>query len=196
MAGKLIVLYGINNLGKSTQARILVEKLLAKNITAAYLKYPLYDLVPSGELLNNYLRKGNTFGLSAREFQIVQILNKTQYDPTLRSRLAADEWIVAEDYTNTGIAWGMGAGVDKTFMERLNSHLRNEDLGILFKGKRFMEAQEKNHMHETNDELTNKVAEAFEALGKLHGWESVNANETIESIAAKIWDIVQKKFKL
>ena len=120
--GKLIVLYGINNLGKTTQAEKLVQRLKDEGKNAHYLKYPLYDLEPTGPLINDYLRKGNPYDLTAREFQLLQVMNRTQYDAELRKRLADGQWIVAEDYVGTGIAWGIGGGVDRELLEHLNRH--------------------------------------------------------------------------
>ena len=40
--GKFIVLYGNNNVGKSTQAKLLVEKLKEKGENVRYFKYPIY----------------------------------------------------------------------------------------------------------------------------------------------------------
>jgi len=54
---------------------------------AEYLKYAIYDLAPSGPLLNEYLRKGNPHDLSPREFQLLQVLNRTQYQPLLQEKL-------------------------------------------------------------------------------------------------------------
>ena len=49
--GIFIVLYGVNNLGKTTQAQLLVERLNKAGVQATYLKYPIYDIEPSGVLL-------------------------------------------------------------------------------------------------------------------------------------------------
>ena len=54
-AGKLIVIYGINNLGKTTQAEMLADRM-AEYAPTVYLKYPLYDLEPSGSFINAYIR--------------------------------------------------------------------------------------------------------------------------------------------
>ncbi|MBI4091048.1 MAG: hypothetical protein HY422_03415 [Candidatus Komeilibacteria bacterium] len=194
--GKLIVLYGINNLGKSTQARILVDALQAKGIRASYLKYPLYDLVPSGPMLNAYLREGNPDKLGSREFQMLQVMNRTQYDAALEARLASGEWIVAEDYVGTGIAWGMGAGVDREWQELMNAHLVKADCALLFQGQRFMEAQEKNHKHESDNELTERVRKAHDALGRDFGWIRIDANRSIEEIATEVLSVVMKAFRL
>lgn len=192
MKGKLIVLYGINNLGKSTQAKMLVDRLNAEGIKARYLKYPIYDLEPSGPILNAYLRQGNPLKLSPREAQIFYTLNRTQFQPTLKSWLEQGEIIIAEDYTGTGLAWGIGAGVDEAFLKNANSHLLQEDLAFLFDGQRFTQAIESGHTHETNDELTNIVRTAHQKLGNEFGWLSINANESIEEIHANLWEKIQK----
>lgn len=193
--GKLIVLYGINNLGKSTQAKLLVEKLKAEGLQAEYLKYPIYDLSPSGEILNDYLREGNFYDLHSREAQIIYALNRTQYQDTLIKKLEAGIYIVAEDYKGTGIAWGLGAGVSEVFLKSINSHLIDEDLVFLFDGERFMEAMEKTHKHETNNDLTTKVRWAHLKLKEECGWIKINANLSIEEISTIIWDKVSSFIK-
>ena len=186
--GKFIVLYGINNLGKTTQAKLIVEKLAQNGVNAEYLKYPVYEIKPSGPLLNNYLREGNTHNLSAREVQIIYVLNKTQFEKTLEAKLDAGINIIAEDYVGTGLAWGIGTGVDETFLKEQNSHLLKEDLAFLFDGERFLSAKEKNHRFETNDDLTQKVREVHRRLGEEFGWLNIDANLDINAINDKLYE--------
>jgi thymidylate kinase len=110
--GKFIVIYGINNLGKTTQAKMLVEKLKLHGLAAEYIKYPIYSITPSGQILNNYLRNNNPSRLSPREIQIIYAFNRHQYEKILLQKLAQGVNIVAEDYTGTGIAWGMAYGLN------------------------------------------------------------------------------------
>lgn len=56
MRGKFIAIYGINNIGKSTQTSLLVQKMISRNIRVDYIKYPIYDLDPTGKMLNEILR--------------------------------------------------------------------------------------------------------------------------------------------
>jgi len=188
---KLIVLYGINNTGKTTQAKLLVEKLKTEKRQAEYLKYGIYDLQPSGDVLNSYLREGNPDNLSAREFQLLHVLNRTQYQPTLEKKLDQGINIVAEDYIGTGIAWGMGSGVDKDFLIKINSHLRQADIVILLDGQRYKQAVEKNHQHETDDELNDKVRQTHLELSKDFGWHVVDANQSVEQVQEDIWGVVK-----
>lgn len=190
-SGKLIVLYGINNLGKSTQAKLLVEKLQEEGYASEYLKYPVYDIVPSGPFLNSYLRESNPWSLSPREAQIIYALNRAQYEPVLLEKLRAGTIVVAEDYWGTGVAWGVGAGVPLDFMLELNSFVYREDIAVLFEGTRFSSGFEQEHLHETNNELMNKVDEVLHDLGKTHDWRLVNANGSIEEVQNSVWEIVK-----
>jgi dUTP pyrophosphatase len=194
--GKFIVLYGINNLGKTTQAKMLVHKLITHGARAEYIKYPIYDLAPSGVVLNNYLRGGNFFNLSAREAQIFYAANRTQYEKELIKKLEAGITIIAEDYTGTGLAWGIGAGVDELFLKYINSHLLKENLAFLFDGERFTRATERGHKHETNNELLNEVRRVHLKLGKEFNWKKINANLSVEEIHQQLWSEILKIIKI
>lgn len=56
MSGTFIAIYGINNIGKSTQTNILVQRLIRAGVRVEYVKYPIYDLDPTGKMLNEILR--------------------------------------------------------------------------------------------------------------------------------------------
>lgn len=170
---------------------MLVERLQEEGHAAEYLKYPVYDLEPSGTLINEYLREGNPHHLSAREIQLMYVWNREQYEPTLLKKLESGIHVVAEDYVGTGLAWGIGTGVDEQFMKYINAHLHKEDIAFLFDGARFTEATEGTHKHETNDELMEKVREIHARLGEEFGWNKINANETKEQIHEKIWERIR-----
>ncbi|HPS21402.1 MAG TPA: hypothetical protein PLO44_01180 [Candidatus Paceibacterota bacterium] len=180
--GKLIAIYGINNIGKTTQVKLLKEKLEELGNKVATVKYPIYDLEPTGPQINAYLRQGNPLGFSPKEIQFVYANNRKDSTEKLQKLLLENDFVILEDYTGTGISWGMGRGVNKDYLIEINKDLLKEDLAILMDGERFLEAQEKNHIHENNYELTNKVRQAHLELAKQFGWKIVNANQTIEEV--------------
>ena len=192
MHGKLIVLYGVNNLGKTTQAKMLADRLRLEKYTVQYIKYPVYALAPSGPLLNDYLRKGDPYHLTARELQLIYAFNRTQYEPTLQSMLDNGTIVVAEVYYGTGIAWGEGYGVDPQFLRTINSTFIREDVAIFMHGKRFLFAIEKNHLHEKNSTLMEHVRLAHERLAKEFHWIPVKVINGKEKMHEKIWTIVKK----
>jgi len=192
--GKLITILGSNNLGKTTQAKKLVEYLIINmNKSAEYLKYAIYNLEPSGPLINDYLRQRNDYQFTPREFQILQILNRTQYEPTLKAKIGKGAWIIAEDYVGTGIAWGMANGINKNLLYRLNSHLLKEDLGILFEGEPFPEDLDENNIHEIDMALLQKATQSFKEIAKDFNWHVINANQAIEEVHEQIVDIIKRK---
>jgi len=192
--GKFIVFYGINNLGKTTQAKMLVDHLNKKNIKAEYLKYAVYDLEPAGKLINEYLRGGNPHDFSPRELQLLHYIDRISFEPILKEKLNSGINIIAEDYFGTAIAWGAGAGVDRKLLEYLYSFVRKEDLAILFDGERFTVSVEKNHKHENDAALLARVRQVHLELGKKYNWKKIGANQPIGKIHQMIVKIVQDFF--
>lgn len=191
--GKFIVLYGVNNLGKTTQAQQLVKHLILSGQNAEYLKYPVYES-KMGRLINNYLRGGNFYYLSPREAQIIYSLDRTVYEKELTAKLDAGINVVAEDYVGTGLAWGIGNGVEETFLRYINSHLLREDLAILLDGERYHASAEKEHHNELDESLIRRVRSIHLRLGHELGWIKINANQTKEEVHESVWNVVSALF--
>lgn len=192
--GIFIAILGINNLGKTTQAKMLVQRLTENGYKARYQKYAVYDLEPTGSILNGYLREGNPYKLSPETFQTLQAMNKLHFQPTVLENLAAGVSIISEDYFPTSIAWGVGAGVSKEYLVRLNRDLITPDCTIVVDGERFVSGIEKSHKHESNDTLTNRVREVHLELAKENNWPVVKANGTPEEVEERIWQKVAPYF--
>lgn len=190
--GKFIVLYGPNNLGKTTQAKILVDALTLLGINVRYLKYPVYDLEPTGPIINSVLRHG--VSMSAEELQRVFAQNRRDYEPRLREDLENGISVVAEDYTGTGFAWGMTHGVSFAALEEMNRGLLREDLAILLDGERLTSGIERGHRHEdgSNWDLNRRIHLGLMAM---YRWEFVNANGTENEVHVRIKDLVLPKEK-
>lgn len=190
--GKFIVLYGSNNLGKTTQAKMLVDALTLRGVNARYLKYPVYDLPTTGPIINSILRHG--VSMSAEELQRVFAQNRRDYEPRLVEDLENGIWRVAEDYTGTGIAWGMTHGVSFAALEEMNRGLLKEDLAILLDGERFTSGIERGHRHEEGADW-NLNRRIFLGLMVMYRWELVNNNGTENEVHSRIKDLVLPKEK-
>lgn len=188
--GKFIVLYGINNIGKSTQVRMLVEALRIRGIKAESAKYPIYDHAPTGPRLNTILREGAEAGISEIELQTLYSQNRRDFEPQLENMLERAIWVVAEDYTGTGIAWGWTKGAPLEDLEKINEGLLKEDMAILLDGERFLHAKEQNHLHERQDALTSFCRQKHLELAERYGWKVVNVNKDATMVHKEILDIV------
>lgn len=174
MKGKFIVIYGANNLGKTKQAKLLVEELKKKGEKVRMIKYPIYDLEPTGPLINDVLRKG--LEMSENRLQKLYAQNRRDYEEELISLLDMGYTVVAEDYTGTGIAWGMVRGLSLGDLERMNGDLLKEDLSILLDGERFKKGVEKTHRNEVDEKLWQQSRKIHQQLAKRYNWVRINAN--------------------
>lgn len=174
-------------------AKRLVERLKREGYDAEYVKFPVYDIAPTGPALNGFLRNGGAQDISEKELQLWFTLNRYQFQPTLKKWLDSGKIVVAEDYTGTGIAWGTVKGASTDWLESVNEELIREDLAILMDGERFREAEESGHIHESNETLMIRSREVHQMLGKRYGWITVPVVPGIEAMEALIWEQVQGK---
>lgn len=191
--GFFIVIYGINNLGKSTQAQALAESLNQAGLKARYLKYPIYDLKPTGPQINAILRNTNRQPIAEEEFQALYAKNRFDFQPQLCKMLTEGVTVVAEDYIGTGLAWGWTKGADLETLIEMNRGLIKPDVEILLDGERFLEAKEANHRHESNEELTEQCRNHHLLLAARFGWEIVDANQSIEKVQQDILAAIERK---
>ncbi|MDD5567000.1 MAG: hypothetical protein PHH01_02285 [Patescibacteria group bacterium] len=190
--GYLITIYGVNNLGKSTQAKMLVEFLNRNSWPTEYVKYPAYRIAPTGPFINRILRSRDDQPINENEFQMWCTLNRFQCEPALQKKLAAGKIVVAEDYIGTCLAWGATKGADLDWLVEINQPLVHEDLAILIDGERFINGKEKKHIHENDDILIERCRRWHQKLASMYGWKMVNANQTITQVNEDILEIVSQ----
>ncbi len=191
--GKFIVLEGVNNIGESTQAELLKNRIWKNGDgrLPTSVKYPFCGLEPIGPMLNDYLDHENPFNLTPREFQTLQAFHRLQVEPIILEILERGVHVIAEDYMATGLAQGIGSGVDEEYLFKINSKLFIADCTILLNGDRFTEAEESDHAHENNDDLMEKVRRINLEIALDCGFNIVNVSGTREIVHENIWKIVQ-----
>ncbi len=190
--GKLVTIMGVTNVGKTTQMEILEKRLITQGLSFKMLKYPIYDLAPTGPQIHAVLKQGNPENLSAKQLQELCAQNRKDFEPRLEELLSDTDIIIAEMYTGTGIAYGMGDGLEKDFLLEINQGLIEPDISVLLDGNRYLESIESGHRFETDDEKTNKIRKIHLELGNDLNWTIINANQDRAVIADQIWKEIEK----
>jgi len=196
MKGKFIVIYGSNNLGKTTQIELLIEKLQRLNIDSVRIKYPIYNLEPTGPLINKILRHEESLdrSYSEKEIQTIYAQNRHDYQSTLEDYLSSGKNVIAEDYTGTGIAWGITRDLDIDTLEEINKELLLPDFSILLDSEtRFISGIEKSHKNEgsAKEGIWIKNRDIHRELAKRYQWKIINANQTRENVHNSIWQLIK-----
>ena len=190
MKGRFIVVYGMNNLGKTTATTSLVEQLNKQGTKTEYLKYPVYE-IESGKRLNAYLRNGNPESLTVEQAQKLFAQNRRDYEGELTQLLNSGITVIAEDYVGTGIAWGLIFGVSLEKLQEFNKGLLEPDVAVLLDGERFSTGHEGNHKHEgVSAEDWRKGREIHQRLAGRFGWKTVRANQEREAVLSDLVDLV------
>jgi thymidylate kinase len=184
-----VTIYGINNIGKTTQVELLKENLEKQGYKVFNLKYPIYDIDPSGSFLHSVLRSRQQT-ISEAELQMWFALNRYQFQDKLQHLLTTHDIILAEDYTYTAIAWGSCKGLEQEWIESINSKLIKSDLQILLHGERSLETIEKGHIHENQHNLATKVADKLMDLGKKQDWQLIQRQPKIEQTQQLLLDLI------
>ena len=188
--GILFTLMGVTNIGKTTQQDLLEKRLASEGFMISKVKYPRYDLLPTGPRINAYLRGGNPEGLSPQEFQTLHVQNKFDFEAELLKLLETNDIVIAEMYSGTGIAYGMGDGLDKEWFVDQYKNLHVPDVSILLDGKRFLESREANHIFENDDVKTEVIRLAHLELAKDFDWKIVSANGAVEDVHNEIYNSI------
>ena len=186
---------GITNIGKTTQMRLLEKALQEKGLSFKTLKYPVYNHKPTGPRIWDFLKEGNPENLLPLKFQELCADNRRDFEPELESLLKENRVVIAEMYTGTGIAYGMGDDLEKKTLLDINQGLLVPDVSILLDGKRYMESVESSHRYETDDEKTEKIRLIHLDLANELNWTVLDANETEQEVHSKIMAIIESNFE-
>ncbi len=197
--GKFFVIYGSNNIGKSTQVGMLSSKIVTEfHEQLLVVKYPIYELKPTGEriwqIVKNQHKKREE--VNDLQLQILYAQNRRDFQSVVENCLISGIHVIAEDYIGTGIAWGITKGLHLKELLKINNLLLMPDLAILMDGKRFSSSIEKHHIFENSgDAVWNKNREIHLYLAKKFGWKIVKSDDLITTVHNNIWKLIGKKLK-
>src|SRR3989344_1776487 len=187
--GLFVVLYGPAGVGKSKQLEILDDTLHRIGISCRRIKYPIYNLEPSGSELDRILHRGHG-SLSEERMQELFAQNRRDFQKTLNSWLDAGVCVLAEDYKGTGVAWGMVRGMSLEKMEELNSDQINPDLAILLDGPKRVERLQEEHPYDDEDEWY-RLRRVYRQLAGRYGWIRGGADAPILTVAGRIFAVAK-----
>ncbi len=194
--GRLVALEGIDGCGKSTQARILAERLGAVSTFEP-------GATPLGASLRTLLLAPDGDPVATRAEALLMAADRAQHvADVLAPALEVGRWVVTDRYAASTLAYqGYGRGLDRAELEALvgwaTAGLR-PDLTVLFDlpvevavarrhggGDDRMEAEGRAFLQRVADGYLEMAAE------RRHPWLVVDATAPVDEVAATVWDAVE-----
>jgi dTMP kinase len=128
MSGLLIAFEGLDQSGKETQARLLVDALGAEGRACHTVSFPDYG-TPIGRELAHALAGEREYGPDV--MQLLYVANRHERRPDLVRWLEGDEVVVCDRYVASSIAYGAAQGLEAAWLSEIQSRLPPADLTIL-----------------------------------------------------------------
>jgi dTMP kinase len=126
-------------------------------------------------------------------------LNRWENQAFIRSLVDRSDFLVADRYTASNLAYGVSRGLSLSWLQTLDKGLPLADLVIVLDvpvPSSFARKRKDRDVHENDRKLLAKVRHSYKRLADKLGWKIVDATLPVGEVESAIWNLVTRKFKL
>ncbi len=189
---RLVAIEGIDQSGKKSQTGLLERLLRRRNLKVGTISFPIYNS-RSGRLIRAYL--DGKVRLPFPAACMLYSLNRWEQLDRLRQLMAESDFVVANRYTPSGLAYGIAGGAQMSWLRALDEGLPRPKVVILLDvpvDTSFVRKKVARDIHESNAEYLRKVRRAYLKLARSHGWHVVDGTGS----KAEVLERVRKHIRL
>ena len=209
MNGKFITFEGPEGCGKSTQIKLLAEKLEAQGIKVACTREP--GGTATGEAIRNILQHDVVDeSLGERAELLLFTASRAQLmDQVVLPALGRGEWVLCDRFIDSTMAYqGFARGMDIAALDRINDfaiNSRKPDLTLLLDldvEKGFQRLEERySDGNETHDrferearDFHHRVRDGYHKLAQREPerFRIIDADQIIDEVASNVWNAVKE----
>jgi len=194
--GVLIVLEGLDQSGKQTQAELLRDRLKADGRKARLLSFPDYG-TSIGEEIARALQGEREYG--ADVMQLLYIANRYERKPDLQRWLDGGLVLVCDRYIASSIAYGEAQGLDPAWLEDMQKFLPSPALTIMLDiapetavGRKSVDRDR----YERDLTMQMRVRESYQRLASEQNWLQLDGERPKDAIAADVFNGVGTRLPL
>jgi dTMP kinase len=193
MRGALVVLEGIDQAGKMTQARALEQAAHAAGLACAVRHYPDYE-TRIGALIRAFLADG--VALDARARCMLFAANRWEKDAELRHLCETHALVCVDRYTASNVVYGTSQGVDESWLWGLESGLLAADLTVLVDiepdESRRRKARERDD-YERDSRLLDAARAHYARLARGAGWARIDGARAAGVVTRDLVAVVHER---
>ena len=201
--GRFITFEGGEGVGKSTQVKILADKLSAAGIDVILTREPGGSL--GAEEIRDLLVKGSTDKFSPMTEALLHNAARAEHlTKTVKPAINVGKWVLSDRYADSTIAYqGHGQGVDMKTLLSIHSFATGNfwpDLTIILDGNELERAaaredekfDKEDRYERMGKSFHDKLRESFLKIANNNPerCKVVSAAGTLEDVAKRIWKIV------
>ncbi|MGE5631003.1 MAG: dTMP kinase [Caulobacteraceae bacterium] len=187
--GMILTFEGIDQSGKETQSKMLTKRLRDMGYGVGHIYFPDYE-TPIGKELRAFLDGKTEYSPIVR--QMLYVVNRYEMMDKINKMLEENDFVIADRYIPSGIAYGVVNGIDEKWASSLEKFLPQPDIVIVLdissEVSRSRKSEEKRDVYEKSYGFLDKVRNTYLELAKEYGWIVVDASETIPEVHKNIWD--------
>jgi dTMP kinase len=174
-----IVIEGVDRIGKSTQCKMLAERL--PNV---FLMSSPDRTLHTGRLIDAFLRK--EINLAPDVIQLLFAANRREQQATIRAKLDEGKIVVCDRYIYSAIAYGVATGLDPKWCKKIDSALIEPDIVFyLWATDKHIATRQQDGERYSNIDTQIAVSKNFDQLIKKN-WRMICAEMDRETIHEKI----------
>lgn len=186
----MVVFEGIDKSGKTTQARLLVRRLVREGFKCKMISFPVYKTNIGRELKlslvgrRTYPPQVRYLLMSANRWEMIGELEAKGFD-----------FLVVNRYVYSNLAYGVASGLERKWLETLDQGLPEPNLVILLdispttSLKRKLEGRDLN---EKDLEYLEAVRRVYLSLAKEYGWSVINGEQDVNKVHREVWAQVRQ----
>ncbi|XP_068148228.1 thymidylate kinase [Drosophila tropicalis] len=192
--GAFIVFEGCDRSGKTTQSRLLVEKLQSRGVSTVHLNFPERKSSQIGQVINSYLT--NSQDLPDEVIHLMFSANRWEHLNHMRKQLEAGTTLVVDRYSYSGVAYTVAKGLDLDWCYAPERGLLKPDAVFYLKTELDELAKRGSYGTERYEKLEfqRKVSSVFDCLCERESsyWHRLNASDKVEDLHQQIARISEK----
>ncbi len=203
---------GVDGSGKSTQIRMLNEKLLSLGISVVLTREP--GGVAVAEEIRNLLLKGDSDKFDAKsEAMLFYTARNEHLRQLILPSLEEGKIVLSDRFADSTMAFQhYGRGFDRNFIDLLHQQTvgdNNPDLTLIFMisadeahnralARMSAVAGAEDRMEKEGVEFQKRIAKGFKEIAQQNPERCViiNAEGSVEEVAERVWSVVSKRLEL
>jgi len=181
-----VTIEGIDQSGKSTQARLIEKRLRREGMKVGSISFPVYGS-PSGRLIKGYLTGKRR--VSFRAMCMLYSLNRWEQRDALRDLLNENDIVISCRYVPSGLAYGAAGGLSPKWLANLDDGLPTPDAVLVIDvpvQTSTIRKTVKRDVHERNIKYLRNVRRCYLQLAKRKGWQIVSGTGSVQEVSRRI----------